>query len=334
MSKTVRVSARASVKTNLPGKPQAGILAEAPALGRYLFFTLPPETQHQDALKEALQRLGDHADGTSVVVGIGQSLVQRLGVTIPGLRAFPAIPLLGSGKRAAHNLPADNTALWCWLRSTEGEDTGHLLHRSRRIAAWLTPAFKLQRVVDGFCHAKAPVQNEEGHGHDLTGYEDGTENPKGKAARTAALVNGLGPGMDGSSFVAVQQWQHNFKAFDRLSGLERDHTIGRRQSDNEELDDAPASAHVKRTAQESFTPEAFVLRRSMPWVDGQNAGLMFVAFGHTLDAFEAQMRRMAGQDDGVVDALFGISKPLTGAYFWCPPLQGKQLNISKVLVNA
>ena len=32
---------------------------------------------------------------------------------------------------------------------------------------------------------------------------------------------------------------------------------GRRHRDNEELDDAPPSAHVKRTAQESFTPEAF-----------------------------------------------------------------------------
>ena len=32
-------------------------------------------------------------------------------------------------------------------------------------------------------------------------------------------------------------------------------------SDNEELDDAPESAQVKRTAQESVTPEAFILRQ-------------------------------------------------------------------------
>jgi putative iron-dependent peroxidase len=96
--------------------------------------------------------------------------------------------------------------------------------------------------------------------------------------------------------------------------------VGRRRTDNEELDDAPESAHVKRTAQESFEPEAFVLRRSMPWNLGMQSGLMFVAFGHSFDAFEVQMRRMAGLEDGVVDALFGMSRPLTGANFWCPPM--------------
>ena len=52
-------------------------------------------------------------------------------------------------------------------------------------------------------------------------------------------------------------------------------------SDNEELEDAPESAHVKRTAQEDFEPEAFVVRRSMPWADATSEGLEFVAFGAT-----------------------------------------------------
>jgi porphyrinogen peroxidase len=52
------------------------------------------------------------------------------------------------------------------------------------------------------------------------------------------------------------------------------------------------------------------------------AGLMFVAFGCSFDAFEAQMRRMAGLEaDGIADALFGFSKPVNGAYFWCPPVR-------------
>ena len=55
--------------------------------------------------------------------------------------------------------------------------------------------------------------------------------------------------------------------------------IGRRRADNEELADAPQSAHVKRTAQESFTPEAWLLRRSLPWAGPAGEGLMFVAFG-------------------------------------------------------
>ena len=75
-------------------------------------------------------------------------------------------------------------------------------------------------------------------------------------------------------------------------------------SDNEELEDAPESAHVKRTAQEDFEPEAFVVRRSMPWADANSEGLEFVAFGASLDAYEAQLTRMSGLEDGTVDCAF------------------------------
>jgi len=109
---------------------------------------------------------------------------------------------------------------------------------------------------------------------------------------------------------------------------QQDDSIGRRQSDNEELPEAPVSAHVKRTAQESFTPEAFVLRRSMPWAEGMTSGLMFVAFGHSFNSFEAQLKRMTGAEDSVVDAIFSFTRPVSGAYFWCPALKDGKLDLS------
>ena len=126
----------------------------------------------------------------------------------------------------------------------------------------------------------------------------------------------------------MQQWQHDMSRYDAMATEEQDHCIGRRRSDNEELEDAPESAHVKRTAQESFDPEAFVVRRSMPWAEGKDCGLLFTAFGHSFDAFEAQFRRMLGVEDGTMDALFTFTRPLTGAYFWCPPVKGKKLDLS------
>jgi putative iron-dependent peroxidase len=110
----------------------------------------------------------------------------------------------------------------------------------------------------------------------------------------------------------------------------QDASIGRRRSDNVELDDAPDSAHVRRTAQEDFSPEAFVLRRSMPWIDADHAGLMFVAFGASLAPFEAQLRRMSGAEDGVVDALFRFTRPVSGANYWCPPMKAGQLDLRAV----
>ena len=115
-----------------------------------------------------------------------------------------------------------------------------------------------------------------------------------------------------------------------MTAKQQDNAIGRRKRDNVELSSAPASAHVKRTAQESFAPEAFVLRRSMPWADEMDSGLVFVAFGKSFDAFEAQLRRMVGAEDGIADALFRFTRPVTGAHFWCPPVRAGRIDLRAV----
>ncbi|HMY07257.1 MAG TPA: Dyp-type peroxidase, partial [Accumulibacter sp.] len=147
---------------------------------------------------------------------------------------------------------------------------------------------------------------------------------------STAIIGAERPGLEGSSFVTVQRWAHDFVRFEAMPGAQQDLSIGRRRADNQEIDDAPESAHVKRTAQESFTPEAFVVRRSMPWAAGVQGGLVFVAFGRSLDAFEAQLQRMVGIDDGIVDAIFKYSRPLTGAYFWCPAMVNGRLDLSSL----
>ena len=70
-----------------------------------------------------------------------------------------------------------------------------------------------------------------------------------------------------------------------------------------------------------------MLRRSMPWADDSWEGLVFVSFGKSLNAFEALLNRMVGADDGVTDALFRFTRPVTGSYFWCPPLLDGRLDL-------
>lgn len=296
---------------------QPGIFDGIPAVARFVNFTLADPSVDAGAIKEALTRLTPLVDGSDVVVGLGPSLVKALGADIPNLHEFPDF------SRDGVKVPSTPGTLWCWLR---GSDLGDLLHVTRKVQKALAPAFNVRHVVDGFRHS----YQEGGHGHDLTGFEDGTENPTGEAAEAAAFAHGLGEGIDGSSYVAVQQWVHDLDAFEALEDHARDAHIGRRLSDNEELEDAPETAHVKRTAQESFDPEAFVLRRSMPWMMNMQAGLMFVAFGKSHQAFEQQMRRMAGHDDGIVDAMFKISKPVNGAYYWCPPMREGRLDLRRL----
>ncbi len=299
--------------------PQSGILAPLPRQARYLTFELAAgETERQQALGEALVRLRQEltawgGDPCTAVVGVGRCLVSALGGAIPGLT--DESPIEGIGL----SLPLTPAALWCWLR---GCDRGHIALRARRLCSLLEPALRLRDSVDAFFHDD---------GRDLTGYEDGTENPTGQQAQDTALIRRGGPGLEGSSFVSVQHWVHDLSRFARLGPADRDAAIGRRRSDNEELPEAPASAHVKRTAQESFSPPAFLWRRSMPWADASGEGLEFVAFCSSLAPFNAQLRRMVGQDDGTVDALFGFSRPTRTSHFWCPPLAGDELDLRRLL---
>jgi len=296
---------------------QPGIFDAPPPVARYVLFNLAGADVDAAAIRAALGRLSPLVDGSDVVVGVGPSLALKLGALIPDLHEFPEF------SREGVKVPVTPGTLWCWLR---GSDLGDLLHVTRKVQKALAPAFAMRHVLDAFSHAVG----ESGHGHDLTGFEDGTENPTGEEAQVAAFVHGAGEGLDGSSYVAVQQWVHDLDAFERLGDAERDAHFGRRLADNEEIEDAPQTAHVKRTAQESFEPEAFVLRRSMPWMLGMQAGLQFVAFGKSHQAFEQQMRRMAGHDDGIVDAMFAISRPVTGAYFWCPPMKDGRLDLRRL----
>ena len=161
----------------------------------------------------------------------------------------------------------------------------------------------------------------------MSGYEDGTENPREDAAARAAIIAGRGEGLDGGSFVAAQRWVHDLDHLAGMKAAERDALVGRARDTNEELGDAPPSAHVKRAAQESFEPAAFMVRRSMPCATLQEPGLFFVAYGATLDAYERVLRRMAGLDDGITDGLLRFTRPVSGGYYFCPPIRGGALDL-------
>ena len=284
---------------------QPGILETIPAHARYLFC----QQRLGVSPRASLQALAKATDGLSMVVGIGASLARTLETSVSGLTTFKGVT------GALVKLPSTPVDLLVWLR---GSDRGALLAYSREIENLLAPAFSVESITDAF--------NHDG-GKDLTGYEDGTENPTGGEALTVALVPKGNGAPEGSSFLALQRWRHQFAVFEAMPRQQQDHTYGRERIGNEELDDAPESAHVKRTAQEDFDPEAFVLRRSMPWSQGNEGGLVFTAFGHSFEAFEALLRRMSGAEDGIVDALFSFTAPETGCYFWCPPLHNGQLDL-------
>ena len=277
---------------------QKGIFEPVPNVGAQLVFDLDPGADPRAGLR-AIQ--SETEDGC-VIVGIGEPLALSLGTKIDGLRTFPALSGVGVA------LPSTQGALWISIR---GNEQGDVLDRGLGIRRKLGAGWRLLEEVDTFKYRG---------GRDLSGYEDGTENPKDEKAIEAAVIAKGKPGVLGGSFVAVQKYVHDLERFQKNEENARDQIIGRRFSDNEEIPDAVASAHVKRSAQESFEPPAFMLRRSMPWGGVVDHGLYFVAYVESLDRFERVLRRMAGLEDGTLDGLFGFTRAVSGGYYFCPPI--------------
>ena len=285
---------------------QPGILKPPPTVARSLTFRIEEASQ----IGAALRRFAAAFESECSIVGIGEPCTLALGANVPGLRTFPAMSGIGCV------VPSTQDALWVRLC---GADRGVVFDAARRVRQILGDAFRLADTLDTFVYHG---------GRDLTRFEDGTENPKDDAATDAAVVQ-TGP-IAGSSFVAVQQWVHDLTRFESHTERERDHIIGRSAETNDELDDAPPSAHVKRSAQESFEPAAFMLRRSMPWAGIDKEGLEFVSFVASLDTFTRVMRRMTGREDGIVDGLFSFSRPVSGGFYWCPPVHDGRLDLSAI----
>ena len=281
---------------------QPAILAERPPVGRTLLFRIAPQSD----VPSALRRLRDGLSVDCGTVAIGEPLALALKKRVDGLRTFPAM----SGP--ACSVPSTQEALCFMLR---GPDRGIVFDLTQTIFDLLGDAFLLVDSNDTFTYHG---------GRDLTRFEDGTENPKGEDAAAAALRE------DGSGFLVVQRWVHDLSRFRNLDEGDRELLIGRRAESNDEIEDAPPSAHIKRTEQESFDPPMFMLRKSMPWANATQEGLEFIAHVKDLDVFEIMMRKMVGQDDGIVDGLFTFSRPVTGGYYWCPPVAGDRLDLSSL----
>ena len=255
---------------------QPAICAPLPLHARVLLFDLQFSNRQTANLTTALRHLQDLINGKDRAAGLGWPVLSALNARLDGLQPFPQ-PL------SPAFIPATPYALWIWIR---GDEAGEIFHQSRQCINRLAPTFRLRAVRELALYAE---------GRDLTGYRDGTENPSGDAISDTAFLHEGSPGMRGSSFLALQTWQHDWNALDQLNEASRNLIIGRTQRDDHEIAEAPATAHIRRTAQEDFQPEAFLWRRSMPWIHVMDAGLLFQAFAASVTAFAAQIHRMSGQ---------------------------------------
>jgi putative iron-dependent peroxidase len=158
---------------------------------------------------------------------------------------------------------------------------------------------------------------------DVLGFVDGTENPRGEGAREAALVGSEDAAFSGGSYVIVQKYLHDLKAWNALPTEMQEKIIGRRKLSDVELSDTdkPSYAHNALTNIEENGRQLQILRDNMPFGRPGHGefGTYFIGYCRTPRVTEAMLRNMfVGNPPGNYDRLLDFSRAMTGSLFFVP----------------
>jgi putative iron-dependent peroxidase len=284
---------------------QPGILALGARSHYYLELDLTaPASQIVDVVRDGRAEPRATVGGVNLVLGFRKAVWEQLGEVPVDLADFSA--LTGPD---GFTMPAAQHDVWVWISAAADDvvfDTG------RAVAAAFAPVATLAAHRSAFAYRGS---------HDLSGFEDGTENPPISEAPAVLSVPDGAPGA-GGSVVLVQRWVHDLAALHALDEEDQERIIGRTKATSEELDDdvRPETAHISRVVIEEDGEELEVFRRSTPYGDIVENGLMFVAFSADRRRLDLMLHRMVGLD-GPRDALTTWSTPVAGAFYYVPPLE-------------
>ncbi|MBV7314646.1 Dyp-type peroxidase [Shewanella sp. NIFS-20-20] len=159
---------------------------------------------------------------------------------------------------------------------------------------------------------------------DLTGFVDGTENPKGQHRQAVALVGDEDKAFKGGSYIHVQKYAHMLPKWQRLALKKQEDIIGRTKQDNIEYasEDKPLTSHIKRVNLKDAQGNSLeILRQSMPYGSMKHQGLMFISVCREPSHFELMLRSMIhGDEQGHHDHLLHFTRAVTGSSFFAPSL--------------
>lgn len=303
-------------------EPQEGRAAEpqpvlSPLTAAAIFLVATVNPGGEPAVRDLLADLAGlqrsvgfrSSDGAlACVAGIGSHAWDRLFAGPRPAELHPFRPLNGSRHQAV---------------ATPGDLLFHI--RAERMDL----CFELATQITGRLAGAATVCDEV-HGfryfdeRDLIGFVDGTENPDGAAAAKAALVGGRDPDFDGGSYVIVQKYVHDMRAWDALPVAEQEKVIGRSKlSDIEMADDVkPGNSHVAlNTITDPDGTKRQILRANMPFgaLGRGEFGTYFISYSATPTVTEQMLQNMfIGRPPGNYDRILDFSVAVTGGLFFAP----------------
>ena len=245
--------------------------------------------------------------GVNVVAGFGHRLWSELAPHLVPADFGDFEPITGAD---GFTIPSDQHDLWLWLHGGGPDAVFTVARRANRELG------ACARVA-----AEQPCFTYQAS-QDLTGFEDGTENPPLDEAWDIATIGGDGV-CAGGSIVLLQRWVHDLEGFEKLELSDREVVIGRTFYGSEELDPELQSprSHISRViVTDDDGEELEVFRRSTSFGGVIEHGLMFLAFSADRARLRRMLVRMAGGEDGLRDRLTEFSTPVASAWYIAPPI--------------
>lgn len=296
-------------------QPQKGVCAEPNLHAQYLMFNVLEEDATVIRSKLAsMLKIFEHYDNehyeamVSGVVAVGTNYWMEL---YPGQlpKELAPFPDMQSDDRIAPVEPYD---LFVQIRADRA-DICHAI--GVEVYALLQEHVELIEQIKGFRYLD---------GRDLTGFVDGTENPKGFHKFDVAVVGDQDPDFVGGSYIHVQRYRHNMQKWNQLFEYQQEQVIGRTKKDDVEFDNEVKAdfAHTKRTnLKDEHGKSLEILRQSMPYGNMKVQGLYFVSCAKSPVPFTKMLESMIFADKhGNYDKLLDYTSPETGCAFFAPSI--------------
>ena len=292
--------------------PQPAIFALGDAAYIYLEFLILPRVEPQHLVEAAanIHEPRTTVGGVNFAVGFRPSLWRALapGDTPADAQDF-ARPYVGPD---GFSMPATQCDLWLYL---SGASYDIVWESARGAIKALHRVAMLATDIDGWSYR---------HSRDLTGFEDGTENPSLMQAPDAALVP-LGEPGAGASVLLFQKWRH-LESWEELGTRQQELAMGRTKEKSVEFpeDRMPPDSHVSRAKDVVDGEERKIFRRNTPYGNVREFGTVFVGFSAEQSRLDRMLVRMAGIEGGIRDAITRYTTPITGAYYVVPSITALQ----------
>jgi porphyrinogen peroxidase len=282
-----------------------------------IFLVLAVEPGHDDDVRDFLAEVNGLKRSVgfripearlSCVTGIGSEMWDRL-FDGPRPAELHSLPEIAGGRHVSVSTPGDL-----------------LFHiRASRLDLCFELAQRLTDALEGYARVLDEVHGFRSFDErDLLGFVDGTENPEGGAARSAALIGEEDADFAGGSYVVVQKYVHDLKGWDALDVEAQEHAIGRTKLSNLEMPDdvKPPNSHVALTViEDEDGEEQQILRYNMPFgrVGTAEFGTYFIGYARSPAVIEQMLTNMfVGSPPGITDRILDFSTAVTGTLFFVP----------------